>query len=85
MIYSIKFYNISFLAIEVLEEAFGILGLLETVNGFIFVDFLDYFGKFSPFFCGGYIREVDITPQKRGENLLKRTEKSTKINPLTVS
>ena len=53
---------------------------LETVCEF---GFRRVFGLFWPIFdsfSGGNIRNVDITPRKRIENRLKRTEKSTETN-----
>ncbi len=49
---------------------------LETVNGFSFVDFGDYFDQISIFFRG-VIYSCVILPPKKDRNLVKRTPKST--------
>ena len=44
-----------------------------------FVEFLDYFGRFSILFAGVVCDSLIQPPQKEVENRLKRTEKSTEI------
>ena len=43
-----------------------------------FIDFGDYFGRFSILFTG-VVYDVDTTPAKRIENRLKRTPKAMKL------
>ncbi len=50
-----------------------------------FVEFLDYFGRFSTSKIGGYIRKLILPPNFESKIGSKEPKNQQKVNPLTVS